>query len=135
MTNTEQADETSCAVSELRIHDYTARRRYWGHDYALTPDSDPATARIAGWGGGLREGDFLLLTHPETRIIVVYQLEEVAYYGNPGDPGDQWHGRVRFVPATSELGQRVRHTAMQDTIDHIDRKWLGIQLREGVTDA
>lgn len=127
--------EQSVEASELRIHDYTARRRCWGHDYILAPDSDPTTARISGWGDGLREGDFLLLTHPETRIIVVYQLEEVAYYGKPGDPGDQWHGRVRFVPAASELGQRVRHTAMRETIQNVDRAWLGIQLREGVADV
>jgi hypothetical protein len=119
-------------AAKLRIHDYSARRRCWGHDYVFTPDSDPTTARITGWGDGLRKGDFLLLTHPETRIIVVYELEEVAYYGNPGD---MWRGRARFIPAASELGQRVRHTAMQDTIEHVDREWLSIQLREGVAGA
>lgn len=120
---------------EFRIHDYTERTRAWGHDYALTPDSDPNTARITGWGSGLREGDFLLLTHPETRIIVVYRLAEVAYYRKPGDPGDQWRGRARFIPATSELGKRVRHAGMRDTIEHADRGWLRTQLREGVADA
>ena len=119
----------------FRIHDYTDRRRCWGHDYALTPNADPTTARISGWGSGLREGDFLLLTHPETRIIVVYQLTEADYYSKPGDPGDQWHGRARFIPATSELGQRVRHAGMQDTIKHVDREWLRMQLMEGTVDA
>ena len=122
-------------AAKLHIHDYTARRRFWGHDYVLTPDEDPVTARISGWGGGLREGDFLLLTHPETRIIVVYRLEEVEYYSKPGDPGDQWRGRVRFVPAASELGQQVREVGLQDTIDHVEREWLGILLREATANA
>jgi hypothetical protein len=116
----------------FRIHDYTERTRCWGHDYTLTPDPDPTTARISGWGSGLREGDFLLLTHPETRIIVVYQLTEAEYYSKPGDPGDQWRGRARFIPADSELGRQVRHTGMQDTIQHADREWLRIQLKEEV---
>ncbi len=121
--------------AEFRIHDYTQRKRVWGHDYALTPDADPTTARITGWGGGLCEGDFLLLTHPETRIIVVYRLTEVEYYSKPGDPGDQWHGRVKFIPATSELGQQVRYAGMQETIQNTDRAWLRIQLVGAVGDA
>ena len=128
-------NECMTAVIEaegVRIHDYTARTRCWGHDYALTPDKDPTTARISGWGGGLCIGDFLLLTHPETRIIVVYQLTEVEYYSKPGDPGDQWHGRARFIPANSEVGQYVRHVGMQDTIQHADRARLGIQLCEAL---
>jgi hypothetical protein len=42
-----------------------------------------------------------------------------------------WPGDKRIVHAA----RSVRHTAMQETIQNVDRAWLGIQLREGVTDA
>lgn len=87
----------------IRVHDYTARTRGWGHDYALTPDANPATARVSGWGFGIRVGHFLRLTHPAGGYVL-YEITEVRYASNPLD---MWHASVRFVPGSSDLGQRV----------------------------
>lgn len=90
-------------MPKSRVHDFTAAKRHFGHDYALTPDADPHTARISGWGSSPREGDMLLLSHPDGGEVY-YQLTEVRY---PGNPADQWFGSARFVPRASELGQRA----------------------------
>lgn len=85
---------------EIRIHDY--RRRYFGHDYAITSDADPGAPRITGWGDGVRQGDLLLLQTDDGACF--YQIEVL---NRPGDPGDMWFTRCRFVPASSELGQKA----------------------------
>jgi hypothetical protein len=91
------------AAPPIRVHDYTDRTRTWGHDYTLTPDADPTTARIGGHGTGLRKDDFLRLSHPQGGEVI-YQIIEIEYCWNPLD---QWFARVRFVPGSSDLGQRV----------------------------
>jgi hypothetical protein len=87
-----------------QIHDYRKPQRRLGHDYILTPDQDPATAWISGWGGGIRLRDLLLLTHPEYDGHVIYQVTEIRYHSNPAD---MWRGRVRFIPGSSDLGLAV----------------------------
>ena len=87
----------------IRIHDY--RRRYWGHDYCLTPNPDPVTARIIGWGEYLREGDLLVIPRPdETDKAAFYRIESLRY---EMDPNDMWFSTCRFVPGSSALGQRA----------------------------
>lgn len=87
----------------VRIHDY--RNRYWGHDYTLTPDPDPATARIIGWGPNLREGDLLVIPRPgEDGKAAFYLVESLEY---KADPPDMWFTTCRFTPASSQLGQRA----------------------------
>lgn len=84
-----------------RVHDYT--RRGWGRDYVLDPGADPVSARVQGWGYGLRRGDFLVLPH-SAGGVAVYRLEDVGYRL---EPADVWVGRASFVPGSSELGRRV----------------------------
>lgn len=88
-------------MTERRIHDY--RQRYWGHDYTIAPHADPTTADITGWGRGVRQGDVLVIGHPDGGDCL-YQIEAIR---RPGDPGDMWFATCRFIPASSDLGQRV----------------------------
>lgn len=82
-----------------RIHDYRTPR--WGHDLSLTPNENPQTALAHGWGHGLRSGDIIAMKHPKGGFCL-YLIEVVFYYQ---DPGDMWSANLRFVPASSELGQ------------------------------
>lgn len=86
----------------IRIHDY--RQRYWGHDYTLTPDPDPITARIIGWGRNLREGDLLIIPRKESSAAAFYRIEALEY---KADPPDMWFTTCRFTLASSDLGQRA----------------------------
>lgn len=90
-------------MAQIRVHDFTATKRTFGHDYTLTPDADPNTARVSGWGSSPQQGDILLLSHPDGGEVF-YQLTELRY---PGNPPDQWFGRARFVPRASKLGRRA----------------------------
>jgi hypothetical protein len=89
------------AVAKRRIHDY--RKRYWGHDYTLTPDPNPVTARITGWGDGLRRHDLLVVPH-HAGGACFYEIEQIEYRM---DPSDMWSARCRFVPGSSKLGQKA----------------------------
>jgi hypothetical protein len=84
-----------------RIHDYSLR--YWGHDFTLQPDADPVTARIAGWGHGLREHDLLLIPR-QAGGKCIYEIETLRWASNVDD---MWFAGCRFVPVSSELGQQV----------------------------
>lgn len=67
----------------------------------ITPDEDPVTARIVGWGSGLREHDLLVIPH-QAGGAGLYEIEDLRY---AQDPGDMWFTTCRFVPGTSELGR------------------------------
>jgi hypothetical protein len=100
----------------IRVHDY--RRRYWGHDYSLTPNHDPATAQIIGWGPDLREGDLLIVERPEDRPktaskAAFYRIESLEY---KADPPDMWFTTCRFTPASSQLGQHAIEAMTRPTV-------------------
>jgi hypothetical protein len=88
-----------------QVHDYTAPTRGYGHDYILTPDPDPSTAKVTGWGCGLRVGDYLMLSRSTSSDeTALYRLTEVVY---KMDPEDMWNARAVFVPGSSEEGRLV----------------------------
>lgn len=87
-----------------RIYDYRTPTRGWGHDYCLTADPDPSTARISGWGSGLHAGDYLLLSHPDGGEVL-YLITDLEYSSNVLD---QWFGRAQFLPGSSELGRELQ---------------------------
>lgn len=87
----------------IRIHDY--RNRCWGHDYSLTPDPDPVTARITGWGPHLRVGDLLVIPRPGEDTGAALYLVESRRWADGVD--DMWFAACRFTPASSELGRRA----------------------------
>jgi len=72
-------------------HDYT--RRGWGHDYTFTPIAGGLTARMSGWGDGIKAGDFLIL--PNGTQTTRYRVESIRY---EWDPKDMWHATVAFAP-------------------------------------
>lgn len=84
---------------ERRIHDY--RRRGWGHDYTITPDADPVTAQLMGWGVGIRQRDVLLIPHSQGDGCL-YEVEQIKYFR---DPADMWKAACRFVAGSGEAGQ------------------------------
>lgn len=88
--------------SRRRIHDYT--RRYFGHDFTVSPHADPVTADITGWGHGLRKQDFLLIPRPGGGRCI-YEIETLRY---TLDPADMWFTGCRFVLGSSELGARIK---------------------------
>ncbi|HEJ7283097.1 TPA: hypothetical protein SMF87_004549 [Serratia marcescens] len=76
------------------IHDYTRPNRRWGHDihYSLM-DQNGHRLRAGGWGEGIEQGDYILLTNgPDTTR---YQVESIDYFV---DPRDQWSGILAFSP-------------------------------------
>lgn len=85
---------------ERRIHDY--RQRYWGHDISIKPDPDPLTARITGWGYDVQQHDLLIVSNGDG--FCFYEIESIE---RPGEPGDMWFANCRFVPASSDLGQKA----------------------------
>lgn len=100
-----------------RVHDY--RQRCWGHDYTLTPDPDPVTARITGWGDGLRQHDLLLIPHSEGGSCF-YEIEQIEYRR---DPDDMWFSRCRFVPGSSPLGQKAA-AALDGKREFLEPWWV-----------
>jgi MioC protein len=79
-------------MSEIQTHDYT--QRHWGHDYAIRTVVDQGQRlRMSGWGGGIRQGDYLLLENGggSTR----YRVDTIRYESNPLD---MWHIEAEFAP-------------------------------------
>lgn len=76
-----------------QTHDFTVSR--WGRAVGTwDTDDGGVTARITGWGRGVKQGDYILLSHNNgdpTR----YRVERIEYYN---DPPDMWRAEVRFAP-------------------------------------
>lgn len=80
-------------VMQPQTHDYRRGSRCWGHDisYSVLPGDK---LKASGWGRGIVEGDYILLTDDsggETR----YRFLGVRY---EWDPPDQWFGTLAFAP-------------------------------------
>ncbi len=81
-------------------HDYTNNKRRWGQAIHYRPvDSIGERLSAGGWGRGIKQGDFILLTNPAGLAETRYQVESIDYYSNPGD---QWHGVLVFAPRQTE---------------------------------
>jgi hypothetical protein len=81
---------------EPKTHDYRRKKRGWGHDCTFAPVDDGMRGRMMGWGAGIAEGDFLLLSNPEwdsgeTR----YRVTKIKYHQ---DPPDMWSADVEYAP-------------------------------------
>jgi hypothetical protein len=78
-----------------RTHDYRDRRRCWGHDITYRPINGGQTLSAQGWGRGLNEGDYILLSNgsADTR----YRIGGVRY---SLDPEDMWTATLVFDPRT-----------------------------------
>lgn len=77
-------------MTEPQTHDYT--RRYWGHDLSWRVEKD-GTLNAAGWGTGIRDGDYLLLANGDRSTR--YQVRDIRYMH---DPLDQWFATLTFAP-------------------------------------
>jgi hypothetical protein len=77
---------------EATTHDYTKRKRTWGHDIGYRPL--PGNRLDAhGWGYGLHTGDYILLTNGDSTTR--YQVDEIHY---KPDPTDMWFATLSFAP-------------------------------------
>ncbi len=80
---------------KLSTHDYTTRG--WGHDYTATPIDGGLKLDMAGWGYGLRAGDYLLLKNGTGSSR--YKIEALRY---KSDPPDMWFATAAFAPRSQE---------------------------------
>jgi hypothetical protein len=79
-------------VVEGRTLDYT--RRYWGHDFALTPSKEGKILEGHVWSDvGIRQGDYVIL--PNGDRTTRYQVETARWCG---DPDDMWRVKLKFAP-------------------------------------
>lgn len=76
-------------------HDYTEPKRHFGHDltYSLV-NPDGTEVRAIGWGSGISEGDYILLSHADGDVTR-YRFDTVNY---KRDPADMWTARLIFSP-------------------------------------
>ena len=92
------------------IHDYRRDCRKWGHDYSYHPRKRGHEATMIGWGHGLEEGHYFLLTSPESsNRCSIYRIESVSYYA---DPRDMWTAEVRWCE---------RSIIPQDVLDEAEK--------------
>ena len=78
--------KSAALVRDPRTHDYTNARRGWGHDIAYRPVKDNRyQLSFEGWGHGIEDGDFIILTHPQDHQPVKYKVDEIEYFMNPRD--------------------------------------------------
>jgi len=77
-----------------KAHDYRDHTRRFGHDYNFDPVNGGRMAKINGWGDGIEEGDFLVLSHPDGGLAS-YQIDSIKY---ARDPKDQWFARATWRP-------------------------------------
>ena len=78
-------------MREPVTHDYT--RRYFGHDFTITPIDGGMRAKLMGWGTGIRKGDYLIL--PNGERTTRYRVDKVKYML---DPKDMWRIEASFAP-------------------------------------
>lgn len=81
-------------------HDYTRAKRHFGHDIHWRPiDQEGQRLSAGGWGKGIKQGDFILITNPAGGAETRYQVESIECFSNPSD---QWHGVLAFAPRQPE---------------------------------
>jgi hypothetical protein len=83
-------------LGEVKEHDYTTKRRGWGHDRVLrpVPGTNGHQANCTGWGYGMEAGDVIMFTNDEGGVAR-YRIEQIEYYR---DPRDMWRARLQWYP-------------------------------------
>ena len=76
----------------MNVHDYRNEARCWGHDLGYRPLANDRL-KANGWGRGLSEGDYLLLSNGDSDTR--YAVEHVRYFR---DPSGQWSAVLVFAP-------------------------------------
>lgn len=79
----------------MASHDYTKSKRYWGHDIYYTPQNNGMQLNAGGWGKGINNGDFILLTNPASGMDTRYQVDSITY---EIEPSDMWRAVLIFSP-------------------------------------
>lgn len=82
-------------MTEPTTHDYRQSTKRWGHDLGvlnLLPDN---VIETYGWGRGIKEGDYVLLTNSPLGTDTRYQVKEIEY---KRDPADMWFAKLAFAP-------------------------------------
>lgn len=75
-----------------KTHDFSNRE--WGHNYTLLGmEEGGIEIRLAGWGMGLRENDYIIIQNGDGTTR--YKLETVEYKSNPSD---MWFANAVFAP-------------------------------------
>ncbi|MAG28133.1 hypothetical protein CMI47_21630 [Candidatus Pacearchaeota archaeon] len=79
----------------MNTHDYSARE--WGRNYNILGTEDEGLSiRIAGWGGGISNNDYIILKNGNDTTR--YQIENIEY---KRDPPDMWFASATFSPRES----------------------------------
>jgi hypothetical protein len=83
-----------------RTHNYTKRFRFWGHNFGYRLiKGDDERLDAWGWGEGISEGDYILLTNPANGEETRYQFEKISYHSNPSD---MWEATLLYAPRQAE---------------------------------
>lgn len=73
-----------------KTHDYTASTVGWGHDLVLKLRNS-GLALAQGWGVGLRDGDFIVVSSPRPATYTIVALEYET------DPADMWKATLKEI--------------------------------------
>ena len=75
-----------------KTHDYSIKE--WGHNYQITSyEDDGHKLRMAGWGYGIKDGDFLIVKNGDGTTR--YKIDSISYQS---DPPDMWFASTTFAP-------------------------------------
>ena len=79
-------------MNKVATHDFSSKR--WGWNYNITSIRDEGlNISICGWGVGISNGDFLILTNGSDTTR--YRVQSIDYYR---DPHDMWVAEASFSP-------------------------------------
>jgi hypothetical protein len=76
----------------MNTHDYSITG--WGHDYYILGTEDKGLSlRVAGWGRGISNDDYIILKNGDDTTR--YQIDNIEY---KRDPVDMWIASATFSP-------------------------------------
>lgn len=80
----------------MNTHDYSVTS--WGHNCDILSINDNGMSlRIAGWGKGLSDDDYLIIKNGSGTTR--YKIDKVRYETNPSD---MWFAEATFAPRQPE---------------------------------
>lgn len=83
-----------------KTHDYT--QPIWGHNYNIMSRHGNGHMRLAGWGEGIKKGDYLLMQGQKYPFLR-YRVLKIDYCT---DPDDMWFADVEWA-TTDEMMQEA----------------------------